>query len=338
MTHEDLEDTIPLYAVGALERGERQAIEAHLLSGCVPCHSALKDYQSVAFVLPFGLNMTAPPHGLKATIMAARTSAALQETEAQQSEKPSLEPGEWMNHLFLPEIPSKHISSFRWVFGLAVAIVIAGGGYTTWTAYNTQVAADSARLAQVQDQAAAARSELATLQRQIDERDESLAQSREELERRAMEIVELKDQLIQREAELEVAIAQLTEQGTKPVRVPQDELAALLRTPNAKAIALSGTEMTKQASGMLLYDSRTQKAWLYTLNLPECPNGMTYQLWAIGEKPVSIGTFHVGAAETSHVFVKPFRDFMSAKTFSVSLEPDGGRPQLTGPVYLLSHS
>jgi hypothetical protein len=46
MTHQDLEDVIPLYAIGTLERTERQAIEAHLLSGCVPCHTALKEYQS----------------------------------------------------------------------------------------------------------------------------------------------------------------------------------------------------------------------------------------------------------------------------------------------------
>lgn len=48
MTHEELEEAVPLYAIGALERSERQAIEAHLLSGCAACHAALKDYQTVA--------------------------------------------------------------------------------------------------------------------------------------------------------------------------------------------------------------------------------------------------------------------------------------------------
>ena len=31
MTHEELEEAVPLYAIGALERSERQAIEAHPL-------------------------------------------------------------------------------------------------------------------------------------------------------------------------------------------------------------------------------------------------------------------------------------------------------------------
>ena len=46
MTHEELEESVPLYAAGALDRTERQTLEAHLLSGCASCHSALKDYQS----------------------------------------------------------------------------------------------------------------------------------------------------------------------------------------------------------------------------------------------------------------------------------------------------
>src|SRR5207253_846074 len=55
MTHDALEESVPLYAAGALDRIERQALEAHLLSGCASCHSALKDYQSVAALLPLAL-------------------------------------------------------------------------------------------------------------------------------------------------------------------------------------------------------------------------------------------------------------------------------------------
>jgi anti-sigma-K factor RskA len=337
MTHEELEDAIPLYAVGTLERGERQAIEAHLLSGCVSCHGALKEYQSVAVVLPFGLNITAPPRTLKAQIMAARTSAVTQDTAAQQSGKPSLEPGEWMNHLFPPETPPSTVS-LGWVIGLAVVAVMAAGGYLAWTAYHTKMTEDTTKLAQLQDQAIAAGSKLAALRQQIDERDKSLADAREELERQLSNMAELKDQLIQREAELDVLKAQVVQQEGRQTRAPQDELAVLLRTPNVTAISLAGTELTKQAAGILLYDIRTQKAWLYALHLPECPTGMTYQLWAMHEKPVSVGTFHVGSGETSHVLVKPVPNFMNAKKFSVSLEPIGGRPQPSGPLYLLSQS
>lgn len=336
MTHEELEDAVPLYAVGALERVERQALEAHLLSGCVSCHTALKEYQSIAAVLPFGLNTTPPPRALKAKIMAARTPAALAaEPAAKQPPKPSLEPGEWMNHLFPPEASSRAMS-VGWALGFATVAMLAVGGYFLWSAY-TRMTEDTTKLTQLQAQADATRSKLAALQQQLSERDKSLGQFREELQRRTAEATELKDQLIQREAELEDMRFQLTQRGGR-TRTPHDELATVLRNPDVKAVSLTGSDMAKHASGLLLYDARTQKAWLYSVNLPECPNGMIYQLWAIHEKPVSIGTFHMDSGETAHLLVKQVPNFMSAKKFAVSLEPSGGRPQPTGAIYLASHS
>ena len=96
--------------------------------------------------------------------------------------------------------------------------------------------------------------------------------------------------------------------------------------------------MAKQASGMLVYDARTKKAWLYAMNLPECPNGTTYQLWAMNDKPVSVGTFHMDSGETAHLLVSRVLEFSKARKFAVSLEPSGGRPAPTGPIYLISQS
>ena len=338
MTHEELEDAVPLYAVGALERVERQALEAHLLSGCVSCHTTLKEYQSVASVLPFGLNATSPPRALKAKIMAARTPAAVTvEPVAHQSPRPSLEPGEWMNHLFPPE-SSSPARSFRWALGFATIAVLAIGGYLAWTSY-TRFTEDTTKLAQLHAQADTTASKLTALQQQLNEREKTLTQLRDEVQLRTSDVTELKDQLIQREAELEDAKTQLAQRGSaQRARTPQDELAVLLRTPDVKAVSLTGTDMAKRAAGVLLYDARTQKVWLYSVNLPECPNGTTYQLWAIHDKPVSVGMFHMDNGDTAHLLVKSLPNFTSAKKFAVSLEPPGGRPQPTGPLYLVSQS
>src|SRR3977135_4688339 len=111
MTHEELEESVPLYAAGALDRIERQALEAHLLSGCTSCHSALKDYQSVAALLPFSLSPAKPPRSLKAKIMTERNPAPTPaEATANEPVRPSLEPGEWMNHLFPPVAPARSLS------------------------------------------------------------------------------------------------------------------------------------------------------------------------------------------------------------------------------------
>jgi hypothetical protein len=334
MTHEELEDAVPLYAVGALERVERQALEAHLLSGCVPCHTALKEYQSVAAVLPFGLHTAMPPRGLKAKIMAARTPTAVAaEITAKPVSKPSLEPGEWMNHLFPPET-STRAARLGWALGFTVLALFTVGGYLAWDAY-TRITDSTTKLVHLRAQADATNSSLAVLQGQLTDREKILVDLKDELERRAAEAAELKDQLSEREAELEELKIQFTQRGGK-LRTPPDELAALLRTPDVKAVSLTGSDMAKQAAGLVLFDERARKAWLYSVNLPECPSGMTYQAWAINDKPVSLGTFHMNNGETSRLLVKHMPHLMDAKQFAVSLEPLGGRRQPTGSIYLVS--
>jgi anti-sigma-K factor RskA len=335
MTHEELEEVIPLYAIGTLERAERQAIEAHLLSGCVPCHTALKEYQSVAVLLPFGLNMTAPPRGLKARMMAARTMAVAAEPVDQPTGKPSLEPGEWMNHLFPPETSSR-AESLGWTFALVTVVIIAGAAYLAWTAYNVKVSEDTVKLTELQEQLAIDTSKLAAQHQLLSERERSLAETQEALQRQMAAVTELKDQLIRREAELDGVKAQLAQQNTRQRPMPQDELTALLRTPAIKAIALAGTEMSRHASGTLFYDGKTKRVWFYALNLPVNPDGTTYQLWAMYEKPTPVGVFQIGTGATSQIFAKPFPTFVGAKKFAVSLEPIGGSPEPTGPLYLLS--
>ena len=338
MTHEALEESVPLYAAGALDRVERQALEAHLLSGCASCHSALKDYQSVAALLPLGLSPTTPPRSLKSTIMAGRNPAPIPATAApNEPARPSLEPGEWMNHLFPPVAPARSLS-LPWALGVATLLIVAVSGYLAWN-FATQRSIDTSNIQQLEASLQEKSAKLAGVLREVGDQAKTLAELRTEVQQRTNEATEAKEQLAQREAELEETRVQLSQQGgARTVGTPQDELATLLRIPNVKAVSLTGSEMAKRAAGFLLYDARTQKVWLYSVNLPECPAGTTYQLWAILDKPISIGTFHMDTGETAHLLVKKVLSFTDAKTFTVSLEPSGGRPQPTGPMYLLSRS
>ena len=338
MTHEELEESVPLYAAGALDRTERQALEAHLLSGCASCHIALKDYQSVAALLPLGLSPTRPPRFLKATIMAERNPVPIPAEAAQKEPaRPSLEPGEWMNHLFPPVAPARSFS-LPWAVGLATVLILGVGGYLAWNV-SAERSVDKSKIHQLEASLQEKSTKLASLLREVGDQSKALAELRNEMQQRVNEAAAVREQLAQRDAELEEIRVQLSQRGaTRTFRTPQDELATLLRIPNVRAVSLTGSDMAKRAAGFLLYDSRTQKIWLYAVNLPECPTGMSYQLWAIRDTPMSIGTFHMGTGETAHLFVKKELSFTGAKTFAVSLEPSGGRPQPTGPMYLLSRS
>jgi len=338
MTHEELEESVPLYAAGALDRTERQTLEAHLLSGCASCHSALKDYQSVAALFPLGLSPTRPPRHLKAAIMSGRNPAPIPaEATPNEPARPSLEPGEWMNHLFPPIAPARSWS-LPWAIGVATLLIVTVGGYLAWNAV-AQRSEDTSNIQQLEASLQDKSSTLTKLQREIGDQATALTEARHELQERSHETAELKEQLAQREADLEEARVQLSQRsGARTGGTPQDELATLLRIPNVKVVSLTGSDMAKRAAGFLLYDARTQKVWLYSVNLPECPTGTIYQLWAMQTKPVSIGTFVMDRGDTAHLLVKKVANFTDAKTFSVSLEPSGGRPQPTGPMYLLSRS
>src|SRR6187401_1486430 len=148
MTHDELEEAVPLYAAGALDRTERQALEAHLLSGCQSCHSALKEHQSVASLLPFGLSPVQAPRALKSKIMAARNPDPLVvDGLVKEGGRPSLEPGEWMNHLFPPIAPARSFS-LPWAIGAASILVVSLIGYFVWM-YQSRVSDDASKIQQL---------------------------------------------------------------------------------------------------------------------------------------------------------------------------------------------
>jgi anti-sigma-K factor RskA len=338
MTHEELEEAVPLYAAGALDRAERQALEAHLLSGCPACHNALKDYQSVASLLPFGLTPTPPPRALKAKIMAARNSSSIASEEGQkESVKPNLEPGEWMNHLFPPITPARSFA-LPWAVGFAALAIVGLAAYLGWN-YQSRLSEDAAKLQQLEASLQEQSVKLAGLQRESNERQRAVADLQMELEQKATALAELKEQVIERDTELESLRLQA---GAKAAgqkgKTAQDELAALLRKPDVHVVSMAGSEMAKTASAILLYDAMSKKVWLYAVNLPEGLNGTVYQLWAIDQKPKSVGMFHMDSGETAHLLVARVSDFERAKKFAVSLEPPGGRPQPTGPIYLVGQT
>jgi hypothetical protein len=331
MTHEELEEAVPLYAAGALDRAERQALEAHLLSGCQSCHTALKEYQSVASVLPFGLSPMQAPRALKSKIMAARSADPLGvDGISKETVRPSLEPGEWMNHLFPPIAPARSLS-LPWAVGIASVLLVSLVGYFAWT-YTARISDDSLKIQQLEAALQEQSTKLAALKHDLSLRDRSLADLQTDIQRRVNDAVELKGQLMEREAELDIAREQLN--AAIRGKIPQDEFAALLRRPDAKVVSLAASDIAKGASGVLLYNPVTHKVWLYSANLPECPTGTAYQLWAIDQKPVSMGTFHIDAGEMAHLLVKRMPEFDRVRKFAVSLEPAGGRPQPSGPIYL----
>jgi anti-sigma-K factor RskA len=69
MTHEELRDLIPAYALDALEPEAARAVEAHL-PGCDECREELSSLQAVAAELAVGIAPVEPPAELRERVLA----------------------------------------------------------------------------------------------------------------------------------------------------------------------------------------------------------------------------------------------------------------------------
>ncbi|MBI5411256.1 MAG: anti-sigma factor [Nitrospirae bacterium] len=335
MEHEQYEEAIPPYVVGALDRDERQALDAHLLSGCPTCPASLKEYRATAGLLPSALPPTSPPADLKTKLLEAVRPAASEPDVPHRASLPRLEPGAWLRHI-IPPPPS-------WIpypaLALVTLLLLAGAVfYALSIRSQAMTEADQRRKVETALQSETAR--IAALQRQVAEQERTLVGLRTEVTNRIGSLSEIRDTLADQEAELEQLRAQLAqrEQGTGSLRkalAQRDEMLAFLQSPRVKVLTLAGLERAKSAGALLLYDAESKKAFFYAFNMPPLPAGKTYQLWAILDKPISAGTFGTDAGHKSLLTIKTLPDPSRITKFAVSLEPAGGRPQPTGAIYLI---
>ncbi|TAJ98565.1 MAG: hypothetical protein EPO39_17860 [Candidatus Manganitrophaceae bacterium] len=107
----------------------------------------------------------------------------------------------------------------------------------------------------------------------------------------------------------------------------------LLSSPTAHLVRMAGPKEAGTAGGLLLFDSKTETAAFYGFDLPKLPPGKVYQLWTIGAAPVSAGLFQPATDRTAMVKM-PKVNAEKLKEFAVTMEPAGGKPQPSGPVYL----
>lgn len=344
MDHEQLQETIPLYAVGALERQERQALETHLLSGCSSCPTTLKEYRATVGLLPYALPSIPLPPDFKAGLMTALPPTTPDPAAPKAAARTRLEPGPWLQHI-IPPPPS-------WIPYPAVAVVslllLAG---TVWYTFSvrSQVLGEAQQRRQVESTLQAEHTRITALQKQVTGQERVLSKLREDVTGKIGTLNQLRDALTNREAELEQLHAQLKlrDQGSTTLRrtlAQHEELLALLQAPRVTLLSLAGLERAKSAGATLFYDADSKKAFLYAFNLPPLPAGKTYQLWAMvtfpsqpkgDSSPISTGTFSTDTGRKGLLAIKNFPDPSRITKLTVSLEPEGGRPQPTGDIYLI---
>lgn len=115
------------------------------------------------------------------------------------------------------------------------------------------------------------------------------------------------------------------------------EFLQLVTTPGARVTELRGTDVGPGATAKLVYDN-TGRAMLMADKLPNVPQGKAYQLWFIvGNNPPMPGKTFVPDSEGKRTLKEQMpQAALHSAVFAITMEPAGGVPAPTGPIYLRS--
>ncbi len=107
-------------------------------------------------------------------------------------------------------------------------------------------------------------------------------------------------------------------------------LLEIIRDENSTVVPLAGQAVDPQAHARVYWNKRAQTVYIDAQGLPEAPEGMVYQVWALKLNPLtptSIGLLDLSVANNYKIF--KVDNNQSAEGFGITLEPAGGSPTPT---------
>jgi anti-sigma-K factor RskA len=129
---------------------------------------------------------------------------------------------------------------------------------------------------------------------------------------------------------LETKVRQL-----RSVAGDHERLLTLLTSPSVKMVTLAGTANAPGAGARLLWDTQRGEWTVLAHNLPILPSGKAYQLWFLtAGDPIPSDTFHLDARRRGIVWTQLPTGRVDIAGAAVTLEPEGGVSQPTGPMVL----
>ena len=115
-------------------------------------------------------------------------------------------------------------------------------------------------------------------------------------------------------------------------------LLALLTDPSALHVTLVAAQSKPQPAGKAIYTPTNGALVFMASSLAPLAPAKTYELWLVpmrGDKPMPAGTFKPDPKGNAVVMMPPMSPGVEAKTFAVTIEPEGGSPTPTMPMVLV---
>lgn len=102
---------------------------------------------------------------------------------------------------------------------------------------------------------------------------------------------------------------------------------SIIRNPNNKIVQLEGQDAAPKAFAKIYWNTETSQIYVDGLHMPEPPEGMIYQVWALKLNPLtplSIGFLEDFKNHSTKFF--QVDNVVEAEAFGITLEPAGGSP------------
>lgn len=350
------EEKITLYALGALEAEEADALRAELAESPRLQRLLARD-RAMATLILASVEPVQPPPALKERLMEQIGGSVSEQPLSTAPSSSTLPAGPFAGARRIQRKPRDANAGpsftrlrderprrawLTWVFaGLSTAVAVIAVAVAALLAVRLQQAEQEATA--LREQAAQAQSESAAIRQALDaatarvtrlERDlaqaqtalaqtqDALAQSQSDAQRLAQDVAGLRASISEKEA----ALAQT-----------QMELSVLLQ-PGVRVAVLPGiTGDFRGATVTVFYAPQSTTAYVSVTNLPPLPPDQTYQLWLINRNqrlPSSV--FNTDAAGVSRLIVQSREPFSTFQNIGVTVEPAGGSqtPNPAGPIVL----
>jgi anti-sigma-K factor RskA len=114
-----------------------------------------------------------------------------------------------------------------------------------------------------------------------------------------------------------------------------EAINTVLAAPQRSVIAMAGLEAAPSATGSVYWDHQKNR-WVVTANLPPVPAGKVYQLWMVTpDAKISAGLIEPDARGHGFAIVEVPANVSQIQAAAITLEPQGGSPQPTMPIYAI---
>ena len=109
----------------------------------------------------------------------------------------------------------------------------------------------------------------------------------------------------------------------------------VVQSKYSEPVYLKGLEAAPDAAAKIFWMKNTGEVYIDPSNLPETPQGMQYQLWAIVDgQPVDAGMIITTQANKKYRIQK-MKSFGKVDAFAVTLETAGGNPTPKGAMFVM---